>query len=133
MAKVVSPPKYNEIGPVRHFGLDSEHGGTRSFRAAVHSLPPGKQTMPHYHDVESAVYMIKTGVVVFIGREQEPLRAKEGDFLYLEAKEIHSAYNPSKSETHVSLVIQAGSNDEEVGLYELPKLMPLGLAHLKKK
>lgn len=112
--------------------MDGDSVGTTSFRTGLHVLPPGRHTMPHYHDVESAVYMVKTGAVVFVGEKQIPVRVREGDFLYIPAKEIHSAYNPSKAETHVSVVIQGGAIDSQVGTYERPDLKSKGPQNLKR-
>ncbi len=125
-----APENITEIGPIHDFVLDEESVGLKSFRMGMHVLPPGKRTMPHYHDVESAVYMVKGGAVVFVGKEQNPVRLLEGDFLYIPALEIHSAFNPTRK-THVSIIIQAGPTDKLVGTYELPELKPKGLRQLK--
>jgi quercetin dioxygenase-like cupin family protein len=83
-------------------------------------LPPGKVHLLHRHpNVEQIMYVLKGSCIAL--SEEEPVRLKEGDAVFIAQGEWHGIRNDT-DEPAVTLVIYAGAGTlEEAGYEEHPR------------
>jgi quercetin dioxygenase-like cupin family protein len=96
--------------------------GTGAHRIILLSseLPPGKVHLLHRHpNAEQIMYVLKGSCIAL--SEEEPVRLKEGDAVFIAQGEWHGIRNDT-DEPAVTLVIYAGAGTlEEAGYEEHPR------------
>jgi uncharacterized RmlC-like cupin family protein len=117
-------------GPEYAPGVSAETVGARGLWMGSVVIPPGGRTKAHLHEAhESAVYMLRGEVVVYHGQglDAEPLRAREGEFVFIPAGVPHVAVNSSQTEEAEALLSRTDPNEQEsvVLLPELEERVPV--------
>jgi uncharacterized RmlC-like cupin family protein len=116
-------------GPDYSPGISAETVGARGLWMGSVVIPPGGRTKAHLHEShESAVYMVRGEVVVYHGEglAAEPLRAREGEFVFIPAGVPHVAVNVSGTQKAEALLSRTDPNEQEsvVLLPELEERVP---------
>jgi uncharacterized RmlC-like cupin family protein len=71
------------------------------------NMPPGRRAKAHYHaHSEIIVYCLQGHFAVLIGPEMTPHFQSAGEFIYIPEGIIHSAVNPSESESAKGIEIR---------------------------
>src|ERR1700727_3712709 len=100
--KVIKPGEDHSVprGVVGGAEISQTTSGAHNIYMGRFRVPPGAQSMPHYHEgCESAVYMLSGGLRVRWGdRLQEDLVLEPGDLVYVPPRETHVLENTSDIE-----------------------------------
>jgi uncharacterized RmlC-like cupin family protein len=99
-------------------GAEVSHAttGASNIYMGVFRVPPGAQSLPHYHaDCESAVYMLHGRLKVRWGEELEHVLSLDpGDLVYVPPRETHLLENPSETEAAEYVVARDAPDEDSV-------------------
>ena len=117
-AQVMTKP--DQEGLIVRNVVNKDGTGARRIILLSSELPPGKVHLLHRHpNAEQIMYVLKGSCIAL--SEEEPVRLKEGDAVFIAQGEWHGIRNDT-DEPAVTLVIYAGAGTlEEAGYEEHPR------------
>jgi quercetin dioxygenase-like cupin family protein len=117
-AQVMTKP--DQEGLIVRNVVNKDSTGARRIILLSSELPPGKVHLLHRHpNAEQIMYVLKGSCIAL--SEEEPVRLKEGDAVFIAQGEWHGIRNDT-DEPAVTLVIYAGAGTlEEAGYEEHPQ------------
>ena len=117
-AQVMTKP--DQEGLIIRNVVNKEGTGAHRIILLSSELPPGKVHLLHRHpNAEQIMYVLKGSCIAL--SEEEPVRLKEGDAVFIAQGEWHGIRNDT-DEPAVTLVIYAGAGTlEEAGYEEHPR------------
>jgi quercetin dioxygenase-like cupin family protein len=117
-AQVMTKP--DQEGLIVRNVVNKDSTGARRIILLSSELPPGKVHLLHRHpNAEQIMYVLKGSCIAL--SEEEPVRLKEGDAVFIAQGEWHGIRNDT-DEPAVTLVIYAGAGTlEEAGYEEHPR------------
>ena len=117
-AQVMTKP--DQKGLIVRNVVNKDGTGARRIILLSSELPPGKVHLLHRHpNAEQIMYVLKGSCIAL--SEEEPVRLKEGDAVFIAQGEWHGIRNDT-DEPAVTLVIYAGAGTlEEAGYEEHPR------------
>jgi uncharacterized RmlC-like cupin family protein len=114
--QVIKPGPDRDVprGVVGGSEISQATAGARNVYMAVFRVPPGAQSLPHYHEnCESAVYMLSGSLRVRWGdRLEQELTLEPRDLVYVPPRETHVLENLSRTEP-AEYVVSRNSPDED--------------------
>jgi uncharacterized RmlC-like cupin family protein len=103
-------------------GTDAVSAGARALGVNLVMIPPGSRGMPHYHDGETALYLVSGETEVWYGAglvRRSLVRA--GDFIYIPPGTPHLAVNRGDV-TSIAVVAETDpAGDAGTVVIELPR------------
>ncbi len=115
-------------GPDYAPGVSAESTGARGLWFGSVVIPVGGRTKAHLHEAhETGAYVLRGEILMYHGDglTAEPLRAREGEFVFIPAGVPHVAVNAGTSEAE-ALLARTDPNEQEsvVLLPELEERVP---------
>src|SRR3954447_27074664 len=105
-------------GLIYAVGVSAESAGATGIHLQLVTIPPGGRAKAH----ETALYALSGESCMWYGeRLEEHVTVRPGDFLYIPANVPHLPYNPSQTETVVTLIARTDPNEQE-SVVLLPEL-----------
>jgi uncharacterized RmlC-like cupin family protein len=116
--QVIKPGPDRDVprGVVGGSEISQVTAGARNIYMAVFRVPPGAQSLPHYHEnCESAVYMLSGSMRVKWGdRLENELTLEPRDLAYVPPRETHVLENVSDTEAAEYVVSRDSPHEDAV-------------------
>ena len=116
--RVVKPGADRDVarGVVAGAEISQASAGAQNIYMGRFRVPPGAQSMPHYHEgCESAVYMLSGGLRVRWGdRLEKDLELEPGDLVYVPPRETHVLENISDTDPAEYVVARDSPHEDAV-------------------
>ncbi len=116
--RVVKPGADRDVarGVVAGAEISQASAGAQNIYMGRFRVPPGAQSMPHYHEgCESAVYMLSGGLRVRWGdRLEKDLELEPGDLVYVPPRETHVLENTSDTDPAEYVVARDSPHEDAV-------------------
>src|SRR3712207_3361524 len=117
--RVVRPSQPDRVVPRGVVGgseISQATAGASNIYMGLFRVPPGAQSMPHYHaGCESAVYMLEGSLEVRWGdRLEQTVTIGPGDMVYVPPRETHVLRNLSESEPAEYVVARDSPTEDSV-------------------
>ena len=103
-------------------GTDAVSAGARALGVNLVMIPPGSRGMPHYHDGETALYLVSGETEVWYGGDlAKRSLVRAGDFIYIPPGTPHLAVNRGDV-TSIAVVAESDqADDADTIVVELPR------------
>ncbi|NRO98983.1 cupin domain-containing protein [Paraburkholderia sp. NMBU_R16] len=127
--KVVRPgePVPGKQALIYESGISAETVGATGIHMQLATLPPLARAKAHMHDThETAIYVLSGHSCVWFGENlDQHAEVNAGEFFYIPAGMPHLPYNPSDTESCLTVIARTDPNEQE-SVVLLPHLQPPG-------